>query len=91
MLRSLNNLEASPERRRSDGDIGSVVNFLFDDDHWTVRYLVVKSGGYFSRRQVLLSAHRAPVFREFQWAVRSGRYRRWLGRGVVEAPAVAAR
>jgi hypothetical protein len=38
-----------------DGDIGSVETLYFDDEHWTVRYLVVKSGGWFSGRHVLIS------------------------------------
>ena len=39
----------------SDGDIGSIRTALFDDDHWTVRYLVVDTGRWLSGRRVLLS------------------------------------
>jgi hypothetical protein len=54
MLRSLNDLEQYAVSA-TDGDIGSVANFLLDDKRWTVRYLVVKAGGYFTGRQVLIS------------------------------------
>ncbi|MEZ5403292.1 MAG: hypothetical protein R2729_26670 [Bryobacteraceae bacterium] len=30
-------------------------NFFFDDDHWTVRYLVAEAGGWLHSRKVLLS------------------------------------
>ena len=54
MLRSLKDLERY-KVSASDGDIGSVVNFLFDDERWAVRYLVVDTGGFFSGRSVLIS------------------------------------
>ena len=37
-----------------DGDIGKVKDFYFDDETWTVRYLIVKTGPWFSR-EVLIS------------------------------------
>jgi hypothetical protein len=54
MMRSLKDLERCTVNA-TDGDIGSVVDFLLDDQHWTIRYLVVKTGGFFSGRQVLIS------------------------------------
>ena len=39
----------------SDGDIGKAIDFFFDDDTWTVRYLVADSGGWLSGRTVLIS------------------------------------
>jgi sporulation protein YlmC with PRC-barrel domain len=54
MLRNLKNLEQY-KVRAIDGDLGSVVDFLFDDERWTVRHLVVATGGLFARREVLLS------------------------------------
>ena len=54
MLRSLKNLERY-KVSATDGDIGSVVNFLIDDTRWTVRYLVVDTGGFFGGRQVLVT------------------------------------
>jgi uncharacterized protein YrrD len=37
-----------------DGEIGRVHDFYFDDASWTVRYLVVRTGGWFSGRMVLI-------------------------------------
>jgi uncharacterized protein YrrD len=39
----------------TDGVIGSVEDFYFDDDQWVVRYLVVRTGTWFSNRRVLIS------------------------------------
>jgi hypothetical protein len=41
----------------SDGDIGHVKDFYFDDTTWLVRYLVADTGSWLSGRQVLLSPH----------------------------------
>jgi hypothetical protein len=38
----------------SDGDIGTVSDFLFDDASWKVRWLVVDTGNWLSGRKVLL-------------------------------------
>jgi hypothetical protein len=38
-----------------DGEIGGVDDFLFDDAHWTVRYLVARTGNWLTGRQVLIS------------------------------------
>jgi hypothetical protein len=38
----------------ADGTIGTVGDFLFDDDDWLVRWLVVDSGDWLSGRKVLL-------------------------------------
>lgn len=48
----------------SDGEIGKVTDFYFDDESWTTRYLIVKTGGTFSQRKVLISptAVRTPDF-----------------------------
>lgn len=37
-----------------DGEIGTVKDFYFDDETWTVRYLIVKTGAWLSR-EVLIS------------------------------------
>jgi uncharacterized protein YrrD len=37
-----------------DGQLGTVSDFLFDDASWSVRWLVVKTGGWLSGRKVLL-------------------------------------
>ena len=39
----------------TDDDIGEVDDFYFDDESWTVRYLVAETGGWFSNRKVLIS------------------------------------
>jgi uncharacterized protein YrrD len=39
----------------TDGEIGKVETFYFDDDTWTIRYIVVKTGGWLSGRKVLIS------------------------------------
>jgi hypothetical protein len=39
----------------TDGELGTVEEFYFDDETWTIRYLVVNTGGWLSGRQVLIS------------------------------------
>jgi sporulation protein YlmC with PRC-barrel domain len=41
--------------RASDGEIGKIKDIYFDDHSWTIRYLVVETGGCFDDRQVLIS------------------------------------
>lgn len=41
----------------SDGEIGHVKDFYFDDKTWVIRYLVADTGSWLSGRQVLLSPH----------------------------------
>lgn len=40
-----------------DGEIGKVKEFYFDDQSWTVRYLVADTGGWLSGRRVLISPY----------------------------------
>ena len=40
-----------------DGEIGTVEEFYFDDQHWTIRYLVADTGDWLTGRQVLLSPY----------------------------------
>jgi hypothetical protein len=64
MLRSLKDLEGY-QVSATDGELGSVANFLLDDLSWTTRYLVVETGSYFDQREVLIS----PIFfRRIDWA-----------------------
>jgi sporulation protein YlmC with PRC-barrel domain len=42
----------------SDGEIGRIEEFYFDDEKWTIRYLIVNTGNWLSGRLVLIS----PVF-----------------------------
>lgn len=39
----------------TNGTIGEVEDFYFDDETWTIRYLVVKTGNWLSGREVLIS------------------------------------
>jgi hypothetical protein len=54
MLGSLKSLEHY-KISATDGELGRVVNFLFDDERWIVRYLIVETGGFLGGRRVLVS------------------------------------
>ena len=54
MLRSMNDLETYA-LRATDGIIGHVKDFYFDDEAWVIRYLVVEAGTWLSTRKVLIS------------------------------------
>jgi hypothetical protein len=54
MLRNLKGLRGYAIRA-SDGVIGKVDDFYFDDDTWAIRYLVVDTGTWLSGRKVLIS------------------------------------
>ena len=54
MLRSLKTM-FSYELQATDGEIGKVADFYFDDLTWYVRYLVADTGSWLAERQVLLS------------------------------------
>src|SRR5471032_2362823 len=41
----------------SDGEIGHVKDFYFDDKTWVIRYLVADTGSWLSGRLVLISPH----------------------------------
>jgi sporulation protein YlmC with PRC-barrel domain len=41
----------------SDGDIGHVKNFYFNDQQWAVRYVVADTGSWLTGRLVLISPH----------------------------------
>jgi uncharacterized protein YrrD len=53
MLYELKALIGSPVVA-TDGEMGSVRNFLFDDQSWKIRYLVVDVGNWLKRRDVIL-------------------------------------
>src|SRR5208337_4005783 len=40
-----------------DGEIGTVREFYFDDQHWAIRYLVAETGNWLLNRQVLISPY----------------------------------
>ena len=54
MLRSTNDLQ-DYALRATDGPIGKVCDFYFDDQSWAVRYLVVDTGTWLTQRKVLIS------------------------------------
>lgn len=54
MLRSMKELE-NYAIRATDGTIGHVKDFYFDDESWVVRYFVVDTGAWLSHRKVLIS------------------------------------
>jgi hypothetical protein len=56
MLQSLKQLDGN-RLAASDGEIGRVKDFYFDDRTWAVRYVVADTGNWLAGRQVLLSPH----------------------------------
>lgn len=54
MLRNLTDLSGY-SIHATDGDLGTVKDFYFDDEDWAIRYLVAETGGWLSDRQVLIS------------------------------------
>ena len=54
MLRSMSDLEGYAIAA-TDGTIGHVKDFYFDDKAWVIRYLVVDTGSWLSSRKVLIS------------------------------------
>jgi sporulation protein YlmC with PRC-barrel domain len=56
MLQSIKQLYGET-LRASDGEIGHVKDFYFDDTNWAVRYLVVDTGSWLLGRLVLISPH----------------------------------
>lgn len=55
MLHSVRNLQGF-SIAAEDGDLGKIDDILFDDEKWTIRYLVVDTGNWLSGRKVLISA-----------------------------------
>lgn len=53
MLRNLKDLQGYA-LRATDGDVGTVKDFYFDDERWVVRYLVVETGSWLASRRVLI-------------------------------------
>ena len=54
MLRNTKDLE-NYAIRATDGEIGHVSDFYFDDDAWVIRYFIVDTGSWLSSRKVLIS------------------------------------
>jgi sporulation protein YlmC with PRC-barrel domain len=56
MLRSMKQLYGD-KLGASDGEIGHVKDFYFDDQNWAVRYVIADTGSWLTGRQVLISPH----------------------------------
>ena len=56
MLQSIKELYGN-KLGASDGDLGHVKDFYFDDQNWAVRYVVADTGSWLPGRQLLLSPH----------------------------------
>ncbi len=56
MLRSARDMEHYAVYA-GDGEVGKIGDLYFDDQRWTVRYLVVDAGGWLTGRSVLISPH----------------------------------
>src|SRR5271169_6342343 len=56
MLRSIKQLYGE-KLRASDGEIGHVKDFYFDDQKWVVRYAVADTGSWLLGRLVLIAPH----------------------------------
>jgi sporulation protein YlmC with PRC-barrel domain len=54
MLREVKELHGSTIHAL-DGEVGRVDEILFDDEHWTIRYLIVHTGSWLFGRKVLIS------------------------------------
>lgn len=54
MLRNLKTLQ-NRTIAATDGNVGEVKDFYFDDAAWVIRYLVVTTGNWLSNRKVLIS------------------------------------
>jgi uncharacterized protein YrrD len=63
MKRSINSL-VGYTIKGTDGEIGKVEEFYFDDRTSTIRYMVVKTGGWFSGKEVLISPE---AFQNLEW------------------------
>lgn len=50
-----------------DGELGHVDDFLIDDEHWRIRYLVIDTGNWLSGKKVLISPAEA---RQLSWEER---------------------
>ncbi|HZB93896.1 MAG TPA: PRC-barrel domain-containing protein [Stellaceae bacterium] len=51
----------------TDGSIGAVDDLLFDEAHWTLRWLVADTGGWLSGRKMLATPQ---WIRDIDWAER---------------------
>lgn len=57
MLDKVKTLNGYKLANHDEGEIGTVKDFYFDDNHWIIRYLVADTGSWLTGRQVLLSPY----------------------------------
>lgn len=67
MLKSLKHLQGY-KINATDGEIGQVHDFLFDDQHWTVRYFVIDTGNWLPGRKVILAPE---AFGQPEWRMQN--------------------
>jgi hypothetical protein len=63
MLQSIKQLYGD-KLRATDGEIGHVKDFYFDDQRWAIRYLLANTGTWLPGRKVLISPHAIGPFHE---------------------------
>jgi len=63
MLRSIRQLYGK-KLGASDGEIGHVKDFYFNDQQWVIRYVIAETGSWLLRRLVLISPHAFGNFRQ---------------------------
>src|SRR5262249_838809 len=63
MLRRANDIKGFTLGAR-DGEIGRVREFYFDDESWTVRYLLADTGKWLPLKRVLISPFAVQRFRD---------------------------
>lgn len=56
MIRSINHLHGD-KLHATDGQLGHVKDFYFDDQNWVIRYVVADTGSWLTERQVLIPPH----------------------------------
>ena len=56
MIRSVKHLKAF-DIQATDGSIGSIEDLYFDDERWTIRYVVADTGKWLPGRRVLISPY----------------------------------
>jgi sporulation protein YlmC with PRC-barrel domain len=54
MLHNIQDLKAC-KIQSTDGDLGKINDFYFDDEDWVIRYLVVDTNNWFFKRKALIS------------------------------------
>lgn len=69
MLRSIKQLYGN-KLGASDGDIGHIKDFYFDDQSWAIRYVVADTGSWLAGRQVLVSPHAFGRLRQLEKVLR---------------------